>query len=200
MSHAIYQTPAMILQTSSMRESNKLAVLYTRDFGLIYVAAQSIREAKSKMKAHLHTCSLASVDLVRGRDIWRLTGIHEDLSSLSFAGTKWFALLDRYSSSLKRLCPGEEPNFDLWDDISELYEYIREDLSQPHKKIFSKEDVAIIEIVLMARSLNHLGYWSGDELPLTSKHIYSSEIIDYVSTHKSLMFKKINEGLRRSQL
>ena len=71
-----------------MRESNKLVVLYTREFGLIYASTQSIRELKSKMRFHTNALSLVDVDVIRGRDIWKITGIHENISSLGLADRK----------------------------------------------------------------------------------------------------------------
>jgi recombinational DNA repair protein (RecF pathway) len=194
MPHSVYQTPAFVLSTTSMRESNKLAVLYTRDFGVIYVAAQSIRELSSKMKSHLHKLSLVDVDVVRGRDIWRLTGIHEVTSSLSFADTKWYPLIDRFGSSLKRLCPGEEAHPEIWEDIQSLFAFLESDNE------FSKEDISFLEVILMSRTLNHLGYWSGDELVITSQELYNHEVREYMNTHKKDLIKKINERLHQTQL
>lgn len=197
MPHAIYQTPAFVLKTTNMRESNKLAMLYTRDFGLIYVSAQSIREERSKLKAHLHAHSLVSVDVVRGRDIWRLTGIHEEQSSLQLSSSPWYPLLDRYATSLLRLCPGEEANEELWQDIAKLFALIAQ---YQHNKTLSKPLISHIEIILMARALDHLGYWSGKEPVIESQEIYNQELANYVQGHKQSLIKNINQGLQRSQL
>src|SRR5690606_33112169 len=99
MSHAIYQTPALILKTKNMREANKLIILYTRQFGLLFVSSQSIRVLSSKMRFHTSSLSLVDVDLVEGRDIWKLTGIHENISALTLAGTSWYDL----SSNIARV-------------------------------------------------------------------------------------------------
>jgi len=192
MSHAIYQTPALILGTIAMRESNKLAILYTEDFGLIYVAVQSVRAASSKMKSHLQTYSLVDVDLVRGRDIWRLTGIHEKLSSLSYVHTQWYPFIEKVSSMVQRLCPGEEVNHELWSDIEQLFRLVTEDRDHV--------DVLLLEIIFIARLLNNLGYWSGNEIVVTSEILYSPEVVSYVSLQKREVIKRINRGLEISQL
>lgn len=192
MSHAIYQTPALILSTTSMRESNKLAVLYTRDFGLIYVAVQSVREATSKMKSHLQTYSLVEVDLVRGRDMWRLTGIHERYSSLSYAHTKWYPFIEKMSSIVQRLCPGEEVNENVWNDIEQLFEVVA------GKNDAVDEDS--LEIAFVARLLNNLGYWSGNEVIISSQSMISPEVIQYLSLNRVQIVKHINRGLQKSQL
>ena len=126
MSHAIYQTSAIILRTKNMRESNKILTLYTQRFGLIYATLQSVRKETSKMKFHTQLYSLVVVDVVRGRDIWRITGIHEKYSSFSFLESPWYVLIDRIGSTTLRLCRGEEPEPQLWNDYELLYQYVAE--------------------------------------------------------------------------
>jgi len=47
MSHAIYQTKAVILSSKNMRESNKLLVFLTEKFGLIIITRIEIKNAFS---------------------------------------------------------------------------------------------------------------------------------------------------------
>ena len=190
MSHSVYQTPAIVLRVKNMRESNKLAVLYTRDFGLVYVGAQSIREARSKMKPHLQSLSMVDVDLVRGREVWRLTGIHENLASLNFVQKLWYPLLDRISSTIQRLCQGEEPHIELWQELDTLYQSVREE------EVFDET----IEVVALCRILNSLGYWSADVLSVTTKDPYGKESLLFARENNMLLIKNINKGLIDSQL
>ncbi len=194
MSHAIYQTPAIILKTKNMRESNKLIILYTERFGLIYASTQSIRELKSKMRFHTNTLSLVTVDLVRGRDIWKITGIHEEHSSLQFAGTSWYELADTVSGVLLRLCNGEEAHEKLWQDIRALYALIKK-----HQEGTS-ESHDVIEIIMLGRTLYHLGYWEGEEQSIHSTVPFNPENYQEVVGNKKIFVQKINQGINRSQL
>ena len=121
MSHRIHHTKALVLGIKNIKEAHRMAILYTEDFGLLYVHAQSIRKQEAKMRYHLQQFSLVNVDLVQGRDIWRLTGIHELVSSLSFVETYWYEHIDHMTSIMIRLCQGEEPNELLWNEISHTY-------------------------------------------------------------------------------
>jgi hypothetical protein len=47
--------------------------LFTREFGVLYVHGQSVRELRNRNRYALRTHTLALVTLVRGRDTWRLT-------------------------------------------------------------------------------------------------------------------------------
>ena len=171
-----------------MKEANKLLVLYTRDFGLIYVGAQSIRNLNAKMKYHVQSYNYIDVDIIRGRDVWRLTGVHQKISSLSFVETPWYPLCVRLSEIIQRLCKGEESNHELWKEIQGVYEYI------------GTEFLSEIEIILVARILHALGYWSGDEMCVVSDMPYSLESISFTKDHKRTLIRKINQSFVDSQL
>ncbi|MCE9517782.1 recombination protein O N-terminal domain-containing protein, partial [Candidatus Nomurabacteria bacterium] len=71
--HHIYHTKSFVIGSYNRGEANKILVLYTREMGLVRAVAQGIRLNKSKLRFGLQDFSYASVDLVRGRDIWRVT-------------------------------------------------------------------------------------------------------------------------------
>jgi len=194
MSHAIYQTSALILTTKNMRESNKLLTLYTERFGIIYASTQSIRALKSKMRFHTHALSLVDVDLVRGRDIWKLTGIHEKKPAFNFVGTDAYTLIYNMSALLRRLCNGEESHDEIWKDIEQMYNFL--DLKETH----SPEFFEIIEIVFVARLLYQLGYWEGEQEFLHIKNPFNKEIIEKLDVNTSYLINRINEGIQSSQL
>lgn len=192
MSHAIYQTRAVILATKNMRESNKLLVAYTEKFGLMYISTQSIRELKSKMRFHAHSLSLVDIDIVEGRGIWKLTGIHEQLSSMKIVGTIAYELLSDVASVIMRLCNGEDPQEDLWRDISILYTKI-------FTSTIEEDEKNIIEIIMAVRILYHLGYWEGDVI-LCQKDIFIEEQYQYVLDNKKKLVAGINEAFIETQL
>lgn len=194
MSHAIYQTKAIILKTKNMRESNKLLVLYTERFGVIYAAMQSVRELKSKMKYHSNTLSLVTVDLVRGRDIWRITGIHEQYSSLVFAVQESYPLLHRFAVLLLRLCRGEDAHQQVWDDILALYTYTQEN------ETLNTETFAALEIIFVARLLYFLGYWDSEESFIITENPCDTELFSIVLNNKKKYIQRINQGIVDSQL
>ena len=194
MSHAVYQTPAIILSAKNMRESNKLMVLYTEKFGLIYISIQSARELKSKMRFHLNIFSLVDVDLIQGRDIWKLTGIHEYYSSLSFIDTSWYVLVNKVSDFLLRLCKGEEVNNDIWTDFKMLYCMIQ------NIKDISKEDENRFEIILISRILYYLGYWKGEEYYIFAHNPFQKEYYNFIDENRTKLIILINQGIKDSQL
>jgi recombinational DNA repair protein (RecF pathway) len=190
MSHAIYQTSAIILKTKNMRESNKLLVLYTEKFGLVYCVTQSVRELKSKMRYHTNRYSLVTVDLVQGRDIWRMTGIHENVSSLGFAGTLWYELLSNFTQLINRLCSGEESSHEIWQNIEYLY--------KNHHDINESNHV-YYEIIFTIRLLQNLGYWDGKE-DFLQGFDYRQDCFDSIENNKIHLIGRINQRIHDTQL
>ena len=190
MSHAIYQTQALILKTKNMRESNKLVYLYTQKFGLIYASMQSLRELKSKMRYHVHPYSLVDVDLVSGRNIWRITGIHEKESAFDLVDTPWYRLVSLVSDTLIRLCVGEEQNQILWENVALFLDNLKG--NEEHKNEY--------EIIMMVRILHALGYWNEDDAFLIEANPYRDEIFSQVRKNSMEYITKINNSLHDSQL
>lgn len=71
--HHLHTTPAFVLTSYPHGESSRVYKLFTREHGVLYVHAQSVRELRNRNRYALRTHTLATVTLVRGRDTWRLT-------------------------------------------------------------------------------------------------------------------------------
>lgn len=79
-----YTTKAFILREYEQGESDKVFKLFTEEFGLIFALAKGVRKLESKLRFHLKVGKEVDVTLVKGKEVWRLTGIeafpkvHED--------------------------------------------------------------------------------------------------------------------------
>lgn len=74
MSYHIHTTDAFVLSLLPRSEGSAQVELLTRDFGFLFAHAQGLRELKSKLRYHVTPYALVHVSLVRGRELWRLTG------------------------------------------------------------------------------------------------------------------------------
>lgn len=190
MSHTKYHTPAIILRSYHTKESSKVGILYTKDFGLLYVNAQSIRLQKAKMRSFFLDHSLVSVDIIRGRGMWRLTGIDGSVSSLSFVETPWYPMIHKISLLVERLCQGEDENSDLWKHLATLYTLINT------KTLYEKH----FELVFVINILHALGYWSHDNLVTEHHDVHNPDVLKYVQNNKTSLTKQVNEVLAMTQL
>lgn len=150
--HHIYHTHGFILGSRNMGEANKMLSIYTREMGLIRCAAQGVRLNKSKLRFALQDFSYVKVDLVRGRDLWRVTSA-SNINSFSYArrDKQSILLIARISKLIERLCDGEESNEKIFDDfIQSLYLMDDEQISIEKREA--------LELHLVLRIMNTLGY------------------------------------------
>ena len=69
----MHSTQGVILKKHDVGEADAIFVIYTKDFGKIRAVAQGIKKENAKLKGHLETLSLASIQFVVGKNGERLT-------------------------------------------------------------------------------------------------------------------------------
>lgn len=193
--HHIYHTQGFVLSSKNMGEANKVLVIFTRELGLIRAVVQSVRLGKSKLRFSLQDFSHIKVDLVRGKDVWRVTSaksvtsfplVRRDKASL--------VMMVRISQLLERFCGLESVNEKIFDDfIQSLYLLDDENVETKTKEA--------LEIHLVLRIMNELGY-IGDSLIL-SKHLsspFDEEKIEQLLKERRSIISHINKALFESQL
>jgi len=193
--HHIYHTHGFILSSRNMGEANKMLTIYTKEMGLVRAMVQGIRFNKSKLRFTLQDFSYVNIDLVRGKEFWRVTSAGY-ISSFVFARTEIDSLLiiARISKLLERLCHGEESSKEIFDDFIQAL-YLLDD------KEITKESREALEIHLVLRIMNSLGYVGDSEI--LSKYLSSS--FDHTKTEMLLKERRsiisyINKALNESQL
>lgn len=183
--HQIYSTPAFVVHTTPHGEASKFLILFTRDFGMIGAVAQGIRLTQSKLRYHVQDFSFCLVSLVRGKEVWRLTGAQEieDHGRVRDLHIKILKLL-------KRLLQGEEKNEKLFEIVKKLYE-----------TDIKTEDYEVVECLTVLRVLNSLGYISSNDLTeYLENDFINDELIEKTRKDKSRLIKIINSALNESQL
>ena len=199
MSHGIYTTEGFILKSVNFGEANKYFFIFTKDFGLIKAAAQSVRHLKSKLRYGLEDFSLAQVSLVRGREIWRLTSAEKKFSLEIFkegGNSEKFLILSRIFSLLLRLLHGEEKNDRLFESVKEGMHFLGK------KSDLTEEDLASFECIMALRILSVLGYIGqlGDFDQFISSPYFTVELLAKMSALKTRAILEINKSLRETHL
>ncbi|MEK7586056.1 MAG: DNA repair protein RecO [Patescibacteria group bacterium] len=193
--HHIYHTHGFILGSRNTGEANKMLTVYTREMGLVRVASQGIRFHKSKLRFALQDYSYINMDLVRGREIWRVTSA-TSINSFPYARStkESLLLIARVSKLIERLCDGEEANDRIFDDFIQAL-YLLDDVN------LSIDVREALELHLVLRIMSTLGY-IGES---SSVREYLSLPFDKVETSRFLKEKKsiiahINKAINESQL
>ena len=172
--HHIYTTPAFIVHSAPHGEAGKFLLLFTKDFGMIGAVAQGIRLSQSKLRYHVQDFSFCMVSIVRGKDVWRLTGAYE-----IYQEKKTGILHIKILKLLRRLLQGEEKNNKLFEIMKDLYQTSTDHI-----------DHEIMECVTILQILNTLGYIPDKDLLL----------IENAKENKAKIIKVINFALSESQL
>ena len=166
MSYKTYITEAFVCGSRANNTSDKSYLLFTREAGMLYASAKSVREERSKQRYSLQEFSYIRVTLVHGKSGWRVTGAEPISNIYANQSTRQArALVRNIIRLLRRLIQGEFPNQALFDEAKGI-------LLRMHS---GNEEG--IEKVLTLRILHSLGYIAPVE---SLQHIFTESDIDTV--------------------
>ncbi len=187
--HKLHTTLAFVLKSYPHGESNRVYKLFTRELGLLYAHGQGVRELKSRNKYSLQTGGLSEITLVRGKNVWRITG----------AKSARFFIFSRRSKIVKeklltfigKSMQAEDVSNDVFDIIISGYFALSND------DVFDSE---LVEIITMLRIIDKIGF-----LKKTGKNAnagdfinsinISNDLLNKVNNQKTFLIKIINEAL-----
>jgi len=192
-SYHVYQTEGIILGSAPIGESNRYYYLMTKDLGFVIAFAQGVREVRSKLRPQLSDFSHVSLDLIRGRDTWRIVNADVKEPRGSFlSGEEQIMLLARLSLLARRLLHGEERN-------DELFETLRSGFSYAAR--INGGRLNDIEIFLAAKIVKSLGYWGGDDkISALIEEPVGDAALEKISPFFRSISKEVNRALSESHL
>ena len=158
MAHHIYHTDAIVLGGINIGESHRLISVFTQYVGFVRAVARSVRNEHSKLRFCLQDFSRVQVSLVRGRQVWRITGAteHYNLYHLLSRDYKKIVLLTHIRSLLRRLLHGEERNEYLFNATIVFFDALKDN------KV-SATALEALELITVLRILSSLGYLVHDK-------------------------------------
>lgn len=195
MSHHIYHTRGVILSSQFSGESNRFYKIFTEELGLIGATAQSVREGKSKLRYTLQDFSLITVDLVRGKEVWRIVsaGIYRP-DSVTKENLVCIKLFAGFCALLSRLLHGEGRDQELFDEMVRVADFLG-------THILEKEPALSFETLSTLRVLVHLGYVNPEGYEkFMDLSAYSMGSLMEFEKIRSTVVTKINEALNASHL
>lgn len=195
MTHHIYHTRGIILASHAIGESNCFYKIFTEELGLIGGSAQSVREGKSKLRYTLQDFSFVTIDLVRGKEVWRIisAGAWRPLSEVKKDSSR-MKLFARFCALLSRLLQGEGRDQELFEEIVRVADFL-----EAHT--VGKELELSFETIVSFRVLVHLGYLNGEDYEkFLGPDVYSKDILEKFEKIRLIVLPKINEALSASHL
>lgn len=184
-----YQSEAIVLRGYERGEADRVFLLYTREFGLVWARGSAVRRESSRMRYALQTFSLCAVSLIRGKNGWRIAGAAAPVP----LGRMSYRAFARITHLVERLVHGEERN-----------EYLFQTLLEAHGALEREplEHQGVIELLCVARILYALGYISADALGsalFAHTSFALSDITEAAATRGKLLVS-VNKALSETQL
>ncbi len=191
--HHIYHTQGLILGSKNYGEAGKYYSIFTRDLGMVYASAQGVRKMSSKLRFVLQDFAYVKIDLVQGKDFWRLTSASKTNKLEQIVknhGT--FEVFFNIAKLLKRLLAGIEPNEALFVDLINGLTVLEK---------AKAEHLRNVEALIVLRMLDNLGYIGGDKaLQSIIKSPFEENLIFEFSKSRSQVLRQINKALKETHL
>ncbi len=156
MAYATYITEAMVCGTRHRNSADSSFLLFTREAGMLFADARSVREERSRQRYALQDFSLVRVTLVKGKSGWRVGSIEAVDNYYNQACDKSArGSVVKVVRLLRRFVHGEESN-------QQLFDYVKDALSVLIKESTER---SVLETLVQLELMRMLGYVDVNELP-----------------------------------
>lgn len=198
--HPIYHSRAIIITSRPSGEADKLFWLFTQKFGLVVALATGVRKSSAKLKGQLIDYCLVEVDLVLGKDIWRIVSASEVLNPIKLNPRSLFnRSYVRALATLERFLVGEEENLALFEHIKEVANFLitQEALENQGNNIMIKN----YDTMAIWRIFEFLGYvdtqiWGLD----FAQKPFQEAVLTLEETQQKKLIKIINQTITETHL
>jgi len=195
MSHIIHHTEGLVISGVNVGEADRYLTLFTKDFGMIRAQAQGIRKLSSKLRYSLQDYSYVRIDLVQGREKWRITNVtkHKTFTTI-VRDTERFQIFSNIIRLLERLVPGEEKNDALFIHITEAVSFLNGDT-------LTHDEIKNTELIVVLRLLFHLGYIGDIEnVEAFTTWQFTKTLLKKTQPQRKSLVREINKAIKESQL
>jgi recombinational DNA repair protein (RecF pathway) len=161
---------------------------------MITASAQGVRKMSSKLRFILQDFAYLKIDLVAGKNMFRVTSASKTNQLEQLVRTKeTFEVFANIARLLKRLLAGVESNEALFSDLLNGLAML--------EKTEAKEDLRNIEAIIVLRMLHNLGYIGENEvLDNLIKSPFEGGILFEVSKSRTKILSLINRALKETHL
>jgi DNA repair protein RecO len=156
MSYTTYTTNAIVCGTYDRNTADRSYRLFTRELGMVWADARSVRKESSLQRQALQDFSLIKVSLVKGRTGWKIGSVSEVKNYYSRATDQAArGSVVKLIKLLRRFLTGEEAQSELFDEcVTALDFFVGTCVSRD-----------LYERVFTQRILAQLGYIATSDIP-----------------------------------
>lgn len=196
MSYHVYTTEGFVLEGKTLGEADKYYSIFTRELGLVFATATSVRKPESKLRTALDDLTFSELSFIRGKHRWKITNARE-IENIYKGFIKEphkkpivFGLI----ALLKKFLQGEEKHEDLFSTMHEAVQFLK---ATP---LLSNELMAF-DCVAKLRILTLLGYVDNHKFAsFVETSAWSIFLIHDAIPHISEMSAQISDSIEASQL
>lgn len=161
MSYQTYITKALVCGSFDHNTSDRNYLLFTKEAGMLYASARSVREEKSKQRYALQDFSLITVSLVKGKTGWRIGSVEaRDNFFLKAASREARGSVVSIFKLLRRLVQGEEA-------VPEIFDFCQDGFALVGGVV---EERLVVDTLFKLKLLSLLGYVDEQSLPAGFKN------------------------------
>jgi len=192
MSYATYITDALVCGTYNRSSADRSFALFTREAGLLYAEARSVREERSRQRYALEDFSLIRVSLIKGRQTWKIGSVEAITNYFRRAETQAERVsVVRLGRNLRRFIHGEEASPLLFDFVVEALEVVVTDTLNRD----------FVDLYIELKLLTLLGYARVASLPPHLQNLALKDVEAVNSReHTAVLSVLIEKGILNSQL
>ncbi len=118
MAYQTYITEALVCGSFDSNTSDRSFLLFTKEAGMIYAHAKSVREERSKQRYALQVASHVRVTLIRGKSGWKIAGAEALQNFYAIATTReGRTFLRNILRLLRRVVHGETSHTEIFTDV-----------------------------------------------------------------------------------
>ncbi len=156
MSYKTYTTEALVCGTFDRNTADRSFLLFTKEAGMLYADARSVREERSRQRYALTDFSLIRVSLIKGKAGWKIGSIEAVTNYYQSAVSKEArGSVVGLLRLVRRLVKGEEAHPELFDVVTEALAILQTPLSE---RVF-------VETAIQVRVMSLLGYIDSRTIP-----------------------------------
>lgn len=191
MAYLTYTTEALVCGTFNKNTADRSYLLFTREAGMLYAEAKSVREERSRQRMSLQDFSYVRVSLVKGKSSWKIGSIEPRENFFMNASDKAArGSVVTLTKFLRRFYGGEEafPN---------LFDYFLASLNTMSKAVTARTE---LEHIIMVRCLRDLGYVDTRVLPAVVESDIGSLSTESLDDVETTLLPLIEKAASLSQL
>jgi DNA repair protein RecO len=184
MAYETYTTQALVCGTFDRNTADRTYLLFTKDAGMLFADARSVRQERSRQRYALQDFSLVRVSLVKGKRGWKIgsvTALHNYYHAAHDKAARGSVVA--LCRLLRRFVRGEEPASDMFVYIKDALEMLSGDVS--HR--------SFVDRAIGLHILQHLGYVSEKDIPPVLVSTSLSEISAHFSDTIAAQVERLYE-------